>query len=207
MSSAERKRRHRAALRKKKAKARFMARVAKKAARAQKHEQKLRRRLKMAQSKGTTRRGPPKGLPRPERWVTIPTARVHDKRAPGGSRLVVGEPELVFSAGAFANRIGRTPATIRFWIDTGVLPGPSIRLGGRAYFTDQYISAIIKASKRLYEESGVGSLDKLKALARQELREAGQSWIPKGGTEDDRVFPKKGDLPSEDLPLPVPEGR
>jgi hypothetical protein len=198
-SAAERKRRHRDAVRKKKAKLRFEVRVIKKAVRLQRQEEALRHKLATARAKGTKKRGPPKGLPRPERWVAIPTR--------AGRRLVLPQPQLVFSAGAFANKIGRTSATIRYWVDTGVLPGPSIRLGGRAYFTERYISAILKATERLYAESGVGSLDTLRRLARQELHAAGESWIPQGGSEDDRKFADpKGGTRGDDLRVPVSEG-
>jgi hypothetical protein len=99
----------------------------------------------------------------------------------------------VYPSGTFATAIGRKTDTIRDWIKAKVLPGASIFLGGKAYFTERFIQAVYRACEQLYFKDGNGRLEILRALVLTELANARESYIPAGGSE--RVWLKPSDAP------------
>lgn len=120
-------------------------------------------------------------------------AKVDEKkdldRVPRRGRLVEieGKREWVYTTGSLGAFIGREPNTIRAWMDQGILPGASIFIGNSRRFTRGFCLAVRAACRRLYFVSGRGERSVLRRLVMEELEKAGESYVPKGGTEEDRV--------------------
>jgi|CXWL01.1.fsa_nt_gi hypothetical protein len=121
------------------------------------------------------KKGPPRGLPRCPRWGNIP----------GLGRC------LVYTAGEFALRVGRATPTIRMWLEQHVLPGATIAFGGKSYFSSGFMAAVQRAQQRVYHLHGLGARAVLGRLIREELEAGGETWVPHGGTEADRVISKR----------------
>lgn len=127
--------------------------------------------------KGRVRKkGPPAGVPRKPRWVGI-------------HGVFKG---WVYPVGVLAAKIGRSSPTLRFWLENDVLPGATIAFARRCYFTLAFMEAVRRAQQRVYELNGQGRRDVLADLIRQELKNAGETWVPRGGSEGDRVWPERG---------------
>lgn len=84
---------------------------------------------------------------------------------------------LVHTTGALAQRVGRESGTVRAWLDEGVLPGCSIVIGGKCWFTDGFIAAVREALERLLVEDARAPRERLKSLAAEALRTAGETWV------------------------------
>jgi len=105
-----------------------------------------------------------------------------------------GKAIRCYSSGALGREIGREARTVRLWLDNTYLPGASAFLGTNkpdAYFSVGFCAATKMACRRLYRLDARFSRDKLRGLVLEELAKAGESYIPVGGTEDDRVWPAK----------------
>jgi hypothetical protein len=100
-----------------------------------------------------------------------------------------GEDVFVYTTGSVAREVGREDATIRAWLAQEVLPGPSLWIGVRAHFTEDYAKALRAACKRLLCLDGRGDLDVLKRLVREELIRRQVSFVPAPG--EARVYPWK----------------
>lgn len=103
-----------------------------------------------------------------------------------------GHPVRCYSSGSLAREIGREARTIRLWLDSTYLPGASAFLGTEkpdAYFSEAFSEAIKRACRRLYRLDARFPRDKLRGLVLEELAVAGESYVPVGGAEDDRVWP------------------
>lgn len=111
------------------------------------------------------------------------------ERVPRRGRLVEidGKREWTYTTGSLGAYIGREPNTIRAWMDQGVLPGASIFIGNSRRFTRGFCDAVRAACRRLYFISGRGERSVLRRLIMEELERAGESYVPKGGTEEDRI--------------------
>jgi len=94
--------------------------------------------------------------------------------------------QWVYSTRYLADAVGRSQATVRSWLAGGVLPGSSIELGGRYWFTQPFIDAAARAVRAMYEHNGNGSRKVLAALVESELRDSGVSWVPLGKGERHR---------------------
>jgi hypothetical protein len=102
----------------------------------------------------------------------------------------------IYPGGTFATAIGRKTETIRDWLKASVLPGASIFLGGKAYYTESFIQAVYRACEALYFKDGNGRLDILRKLIMRELSLAGESYVAPGSTERRRLRPS--DAPAEE---------
>lgn len=105
---------------------------------------------------------------------------------------VGGRPVRCYSSGELGREIGREARTIRLWLDSTYLPGATAFLGtGKpdAYFSAAFSGAVKRACRRLYRLDARFPRDKLRGLVLEELAAAGESYVPVGGTEDDRVWP------------------
>ncbi len=91
---------------------------------------------------------------------------------------VNGRRELVYTTGAVALRAGREPLTIRDWIADRVLPGVSIVIGNKGWFTQGYIDAVFAALRRCVMEDARTPRDLMHKYTREALREAGEKWVP-----------------------------
>lgn len=103
---------------------------------------------------------------------------------------VAGQEMWVYTSRKLAVECGRGKSTIRAWLAHEVLPGCTIVIKGRYYFSTAFIKAIRRACKRVYLIDGNGSRDVLAELIREELAKAGCSYVPPDGTENDRVYPQ-----------------
>jgi hypothetical protein len=123
------------------------------------------------------KKGPPAGIPRKARFVEIPGVY----------------KGFVFPVGMLAVKTGRSSPTLRFWIEHGILPGCTIAFARRCYFSPGFMDAVLKALERVYLLNGQGRRDMLGRLIREELTNAGETWIPRGGSERDRVRLLRGE--------------
>jgi hypothetical protein len=121
------------------------------------------------------KKGPPAGLPRVHRFVALPD----------------GGEGWVYSVGVLAAKIGRSAPTLRFWLENDILPGCTYAFARRCYFSLPFMEAVLAAQKRVYQLNGQGRRDMLSRLIREELTNAGESWVPRGGSEEDRQRPGK----------------
>jgi len=103
-----------------------------------------------------------------------------------------GVPVRCYSSGSLAREIGREARTIRLWLSESVLPGataffaPTTR--SDAYFSVNYCAAIKRACRRLYHLDARFPRAKLRGLVLEELALVGESYIPVGGADKDRVW-------------------
>jgi len=103
-----------------------------------------------------------------------------------------GRPVRCYSSGSLGREIGREARTIRLWLDNTYLPGASAFLGidkPDSYFSEAFCEAVKRACRRLYKLDARFPRDKLRGLVLEELAAARVSYVPVGGTEDDRVRP------------------
>jgi len=75
----------------------------------------------------------------------------------------------VYSAGYLALEVGRETATVREWLTSNVLPGCSIWIGDRAFFTREFIDSVYAACERLFYLDGRGLRSVLRRLINEEL--------------------------------------
>jgi hypothetical protein len=104
-----------------------------------------------------------------------------------------GDPVRCYSSGSLAREIGRESRTIRLWLRQRVLPGATVFFAVKttpdAYFSRGFCAAVKRACRRLYRLDARLPKDKLRGLVLEELAREGESYVPVGGTEDDRVWP------------------
>jgi len=84
----------------------------------------------------------------------------------------------VFSVAYLALRCGRRAATVRQWVEDGVLPGVSAVVGHRAKFTETFILSVAEACRRVLELDGRGDHKRLRLLVIEELERAHESYVP-----------------------------
>ena len=89
-----------------------------------------------------------------------------------------GEALWVYTSGVLALRCGRSPATIRTWVEGRVIPGCAIRIGPRYWFTRAIIDAVAEAVRKVLFLDARTPHHILKRYVRQELQEQGVSYTP-----------------------------
>jgi hypothetical protein len=131
-----------------------------------------------------------RGKKAPERFEAMVEEKRKQAKPTRRPRLVDidGKKVFVYSTGSVAREVGREDATIRAWLAQDVLPGPSIWIGQRAHFTEEYAKALRAACKRLLRLDGRGDLDILRRLVREELAERKVSTVARSG---ERVYHRK----------------
>lgn len=94
--------------------------------------------------------------------------------------VTVGKQRVwVWGTSKLAAAVGKTEATIRAWLASGVLPGCSVWMGrrggqrARPHFSKAFIAAVEDACRQLYVEAGRGDLDVLRRLVLYSLSEHG----------------------------------
>jgi len=105
---------------------------------------------------------------------------------------VGGNPVRCYSSGSLGREVGREARTIRLWLDNTYLPGATAFLGAGkpdAYFSAPFCRAVKRACRRLYRLDARFPRDKLRGLVLEELAAVKESYVPVGGTEEDRVWP------------------
>jgi hypothetical protein len=98
-----------------------------------------------------------------------------------------GKTVDVHTTGALAREIGRDSGTVRKWLADGTLPGCTVLIGGKCWFSESFAKAVFAACKALYFLDGRGERMMLHRLILEELEKAGESYVPRGGAESDRV--------------------
>lgn len=110
------------------------------------------------------------------------------RRATRRPRLVEinGVKKFVYSTGALAHSLGRESQTLRAWLSAGVLPGCSVVIGNKAWFTQGFGQAVFQALRRTMLLDARAPRDMLRGLVREELEIAHEPWVPapqrKGGS-------------------------
>ena len=84
---------------------------------------------------------------------------------------------LVYTTGALARAIGRECATVRAWISEGVLPGCSVVIGGRCWFSERFARAVYDAIRFVMERDARTPRAMLRRVIRAKLREANVMWV------------------------------
>jgi len=105
---------------------------------------------------------------------------------------IKGHPVRCYSSGSLGREIGREGRTIRLWLDANYLPGATAFFGSEkpnAYFSARFCAAVKRACRRLYRLDARFPRNKLRGLVLEELAGADESYVPVGGSEDDRVWP------------------
>ena len=100
---------------------------------------------------------------------------------------------LCYSSGSLARESGREARTICLWLSLRILPGATaffaVDTKPDAYFSVEFCAAVKLACRRLYRLDARFPRSKLRGLVLEELACAKESYIPVGGTDDDRVWP------------------
>ena len=102
-------------------------------------------------------------------------------------RLSNGWSGKVYPTSYLSWQIGRSQETVAMWMSEKVLPGSSIEIAGRYFFSYEFIDAVELACRKLYRLSGDGRRMILRDLIAEELKNAKVSWLPFRATEDQRV--------------------
>ncbi len=90
----------------------------------------------------------------------------------------------VYSSGTLAAICGKNPSTIRTWIEERVVPGCSIHMSGRYWFTEELMRAVAEGYRKTLFLDGRAPHGKLRRWVRQEIKDRGihvEPFPPKGG--------------------------
>lgn len=89
----------------------------------------------------------------------------------------------VYSSGTLAAFVGKDPSTIRTWIEERVIPGCSIEMSGRYWFTEELMRAIADGYRETLFLDGRAPHSKLRRWVRATIEERGVKFS---------AFPEKG---------------
>ena len=89
---------------------------------------------------------------------------------------VDGAEAWVYSSGTLAAMCGKSPSTIRTWLESRVVPGYSRRISGRYWFTQEFMEAVAEGYRKTLVIDGRAPHKKLRRWIKDELAESGVSY-------------------------------
>lgn len=90
-----------------------------------------------------------------------------------GDRIIGGKVVQVWNTGSLSRELGRTPRAVQAWIRRGELPGATcFTRDGRAWFSERFAEAVLRACAKLYFLNGRGDRKVLCRLINEELESA-----------------------------------
>lgn len=89
-----------------------------------------------------------------------------------------GQRAWVYTSGAMALKAGKSPPTMRTWIEERVIPGYCFWDSGRYWFSMEFMEAVAEAVRKVLFLDGRGKLDILRRYILQELEVRGVYYIP-----------------------------
>ena len=138
-----------------------------------------------------------KGRKRFKAMVEKRKAEDPDTRCPLKTEID-GEPVWVYTTGELAREVGRSPRAIRAWLREGALPGATIWIKGRAYFSERFCKAVYAACEELFLLDGRGDKKVLKVLIIKALRKEGITYVTYEHRGDNSVRVRADDASKED---------
>lgn len=100
---------------------------------------------------------------------------------------VDGEQVLVYTSGSLSREVGRSARAIRMWLNDGTLPGATVFIQRRAYFSERFCNAVYRACEELFYLNGRGEKKILKRLIVKELAKEGITYVPTAHRGDNSV--------------------
>lgn len=101
--------------------------------------------------------------------------------------LVGDDKVLVYTSGSLSREIGRSPRVIRMWLQDGTLPGATVFVQRRAYFSERMSKAVYRACEELFHLNGRGEKRILKRLIARELARDKITYVPYSHRGDNSV--------------------
>lgn len=89
-----------------------------------------------------------------------------------------GKAEYLYPSSHLALACGRSPMTVRTWIEARVLPGYAQRIHGRYWFTKAFIDAVVEGLRKALYVDGRAPHPMLRRYVVKELEAAGVEYIP-----------------------------
>lgn len=87
--------------------------------------------------------------------------------------VIDGKPTWLHSSGEMGIRCGKSPSTMRTWIEERVIPGYSKKDHGRYWFSTELVSAVADAVRDVLKRDGRGKLDLLRECVSEQLEARG----------------------------------
>ena len=97
------------------------------------------------------------------------------------------EQVLVYTSGSLSREVGRSTRAIRMWLNDGTLPGATVFIQRRAYFSERFCQAVYRACEELFYLNGRGEKKILKRLILKELAQEGITYVPTAHRGDNSV--------------------
>jgi|GEM_PF-4752664 len=89
-----------------------------------------------------------------------------------------GQPTWVYSSGSMALKCGKSPPTMRTWIEERVIPGYTYKASKRYWFSMEFMEAVAEAVRKVLFLDGRGKLTILRRYVLDELARQEIEYVP-----------------------------